>query len=277
MQSARIKQLALFLLAIGLVAFLFINGRNNSSALVNEKPSSIKKDDDLKQGFDFAMFEKDVKRKLGKNEIEEINNLEKNLTDNKNLLALAEKYDKLEKPVLAGYYYFQLAGKAKSNADYWQKAGKKFFESASQFSDSLTFIYLAGLSTKSYEKSLEIAPNNLDAKADLAVNYIEASPDPMKGVGLLRSIIQTDSMNKKAIMYLGFFSMKSKQYPKAIKRFEKLVDIDPNYPYYLRYLAEAYIAGGRKEDAIKTLQTYKTKVHDKRLLDEADKVINNIK
>jgi cytochrome c-type biogenesis protein CcmH/NrfG len=103
----------------------------------------------------------------------------------------------------------------------------------------------------------------------------------MKGIGLLMSVLQLDSNNRKALNYLGLFSMESRQFDRAIMRFKHLTELgpdkDPNYPYYYRYLAQAYMETGKKDEARASLETYKTLVKEQGLKTEADSLIQSIK
>jgi len=65
---------------------------------------------------------------------------------------------------------------------------------------------------------------------------------PMKGVMLLRSILEKDENNVDAIWELGKLSMQSQQYEKAIGRFEKFVSLTDGEDKVsgLIYLSDAY-------------------------------------
>jgi tetratricopeptide (TPR) repeat protein len=102
----------------------------------------------------------------------------------------------------------------------------------------------------------------------------------MMGVGLLKEVLQQDPDNRKALNYIGLFSMQSAQYDKAIERFEHLVklgpDNDPDYPFYYRSLGQAYAAAGKKNEALGAYKKYKSLVKDENLKQEADKLINTV-
>lgn len=280
MQSIRKTQLLLILIVCGLIALIFFNGRNKPSALVKDGVNMPGTGQTAAtSALDFNKIEAEVKKQLSKQEAEELSRTEKaaaNLPEKEKALRLAVKYDSLQQPALAGFYYQRVAEAEKNNEKYWYLTGKKFFEAQAMAEDSSAFVSLMNLSTEAYRKTIALNPQNLDAKAELAVNYIEGTANPMQGVGLLREVIQADSTNKKALLYLGIFSMRSNQYPKAIERFEKLIALDPLNPYYYRYLADAYLASGRKADGKKALLKYKSMVQDARLRKEADEVLNTL-
>jgi cytochrome c-type biogenesis protein CcmH/NrfG len=57
----------------------------------------------------------------------------------------------------------------------------------------------------------------------------------MKGIKLLKEVIEEEPNNENALYYLGNFSIQSGQYEKAILRFENLVKVSPDN-YEARYL-----------------------------------------
>ncbi|RYD77537.1 MAG: hypothetical protein EOP53_12820 [Sphingobacteriales bacterium] len=289
MLSTRTKQLLAASLAVGLIALFFFSGKNNSSALQkSEQHSNVATRDVMRgDGFNFAELEKDVKAKLEKKDADEVLLLEGKLTGRgpmaDNLENMAKKYDALNQPALAGYYYQKLAEQKPKDAKIWALTGKKFFEAQSTVSDSATYTYFVDLSVSAYTKALELDPNNLDAKAEQAVNFIEGKGEPMKGVGLLREIVQTDPNNRKALLYLGILSIQSNQWDKAADRFEKLTamkpDGDPTYPYYFRYLGQVYASQGQKAKALAAFKQYEAltqNMADKRPREEAQQLIKSL-
>ena len=289
MQSTRIYQISLIACIGVLVAFLFLNGKNNSTAL---------KKDTVQSGFggksfDFDLYAKDVKAKLDKKDADEIMLLEGQLKGRgltqKYKQALAEKYESLNKPAMAGYYFKQLAEAEPSNEYYWFKTGESFFDAEQFVEDEMSYKYFVDESSKALEKTVQLNPGNLEAKADLAMNMVLGKGQPMVGVGMLREILQVDSNNRKALFYMGVFSIQSGQMDKAAQRFEQLISLGPdndkNYPYYYRYLGSVYAQMAQKDPVYKTkartaFLNYKqqvTALHDDRLVKEADELLNAIK
>jgi len=58
-----------------------------------------------------------------------------------------------------------------------------------------------------------------------ALKLIESN-NPMEGVFMLRKILEKEPKNKEALFNLGVLSIQSKQYDKAIERFNQLLIID---------------------------------------------------
>jgi len=271
------------------VHLFFFTGENKSSASFNNKPRTSGQEKDkagAPAGFNFDMFEKDIVAKLEKPAADKLMVMRGRLNGrgamNENLLVLAKEYEQLHQPALAGFYFERLAQLEPNNENVWFGMGKNFFDAEQTVSDQPTFKYFLGLSYKALQKVLEMDPKgNLEAMTDQAVNILESNNQPpMEGVGLLRSVVQLDSNNRKALNYLGLFSMQSNQFDKAIVRFEHLVALgpanDPNYPYYYRALGQAYAGAGKKNEAIEAYKKYKSLVTEESLQQEADKLIESI-
>lgn len=50
--------------------------------------------------------------------------------------------------------------------------------------------------------------------------------DPMRGIMMLREVLQEDPDNVEAHWHLGLFSIQSGQYDKALERFKKVRELD---------------------------------------------------
>ncbi|MGZ5242848.1 MAG: tetratricopeptide repeat protein [Bacteroidia bacterium] len=272
-----------------MIALIFYSGKNNSSALVNSEQHTNAATPGVMSGdgFNFKALEKDVKAKLDKKDADELLKLEGELAGRgpmaENTKNRAAKYDSLKQPALAGYYYQQLAEKQPQDEKLWALTGKKFFEAQATVSDSASYIYFVDLSMRAYGKALELNPKNYDVKADQAINYIEGKGETMKGVGLLREIVQVEPDNRKALLYLGILSIQSAQWDKAAERFEKLTKMQPagdtNYPFYFRYLGQVYASMGQKDKALAAFKQYKAltqNLADKRPSQEADELIKTV-
>ena len=75
-----------------------------------------------------------------------------------------------------------------------------------------------------------VGDNNLNTTEPIenvenALKLIESN-NPMEGVFMLRKILEKEPKNKEAVFNLGVLSIQSKQYNKAIERFNQLLIID---------------------------------------------------
>lgn len=184
--------------------------------------------------------------------------------------------DSLEMPLLASYY-FEKYTKMEGDKQNWYVLGTKWYNLAMSSSDSILSYQLGGKAKSSFTKALELDPKNLNAKNALAACYIELDKDVMKGVGMLREVILTDSNNYQALFSLGMLSIQSNQLDKALVRFEKLVSLQPFNPQYYFYLAEVQAKMGKTQQALKTYEKCKTLVSDKETKTEIDNIIQKLK
>lgn len=86
----------------------------------------------------------------------------------------------------------------------------------------------------------QVAANPDSLKLMQAVELVQGA-NPMEGITLLRELIAKDSNNVDAHLYLGMFSVRSNQMDKAIKRFEKVVELRPNDARYLVEVGYQYL------------------------------------
>lgn len=98
--------------------------------------------------------------------------------------------------------------------------------------------------------------SELDHKVEEALAIINGGGAPMKGIQMLRDVIAADSNHVGAIRQLGFLSMRTGQYDKAIGRFERLLEINPSESQAYFLLGEAYEGLGDKENAVEAYQSF---------------------
>lgn len=73
---------------------------------------------------------------------------------------------------------------------------------------------------------------NLDQQLQYGKLKIETSPAPMEGIFILRDILATDSNHVATIETLGQMSIRSGQFEKAKKRYQKLLSLHPENEAY---------------------------------------------
>jgi len=159
-------------------------------------------------------------------------------------------------------------------------AGDKYFEAFGELNDDKKSIALKK-SIECYEAILEDNPNDLEAKTSLGVCYVEGATllgeAPMKGIGMLKEVLQQDSENINALINLGYFSNKSGQYEIAIQRFEQVLRIDPDFADAYLYLSDVYMQMGNKEEAARYLEEFKKFIEDPEGKKEIEKYIENLR
>jgi tetratricopeptide (TPR) repeat protein len=212
-----------------------------------------------------------------------IKNLEPGLKQNldkqlfkKDFDSAAFIFDRLKRPDLAAYYVERNAEKL-NNGDSWMKAGNRYYYSAQFTEDKTEIPLLYQCAMRCFKKATTITPNNKDAQIMLASCYVEGTSDPMKGVSLLREVEKTDSNNVKLQLTFAFLSVKSQQLDKAIRRFNKVLEIDTNYIEAYLHLAQAYEQQNNKDLAIKSLESYAARTGDVTVKLEIKKYIEQLK
>ena len=78
-------------------------------------------------------------------------------------------------------------------------------------------------------------------------------------------------------MTFAFFSVKSQQWDRAIKRFNRVLEIDPLYIEAYLHLADAYEQQGQKNKTIEMLEKYASVTDDAMAKIEVQKYIEQLK
>lgn len=179
--------------------------------------------------------------------------------------SLMAVYDMLRQPVASAHHSMKKA-EAVNDADVWTEAGERFLLNAKYMGDQRQKTAWFGLSKDCFEKALAIAPDDLGIKVDLGVCLVEGAGflgmAPMQGIGLLKEVEQVDPDNIKALINLGYFSVRSGQFDKAEERFNRVLEADPEYIEAYLYLADLYEKQQQTDRAIEVLNTYMIKVED---------------
>ncbi|MBL4709519.1 MAG: tetratricopeptide repeat protein [Flavobacteriales bacterium] len=132
-----------------------------------------------------------------------------------------------------------------------------------------------------YKKVIELNPENLQAQTAIGVANVEGSSAlgvmPMKGIGILKDVLNKDPKNVNALTNLGYFAIQSGQYEKAIERFETALSIDPNNAEAYIYLTDVYLSQSDVKKGIETLEKYKSLVDDPLVKQQVNDYIKEIK
>ncbi len=189
--------------------------------------------------------------------------------------SLGSAWDEAKVPA-ASAYYFELKAKRIPTEDNYLKAAYRYFDAFKLTDDSLLRNQLAQKAISSYSSVLEINPNNLNAKTDLGVCYAEGTGEPMKGIMLLREVVKENPDHEMAQLNLGFLSVKSGQFDKAIERFKKVMVINPKRTDVYYFLGRTYFEAGKQDSALLWLNKLKEKSEDYQLVQQAQTLINEM-
>lgn len=167
-------------------------------------------------------------------------------TDTNRLAMSIQLLDTLQHYAYAGVLAQKLAEIQNSYFRYSQSARFFLQETYVHPEPSKDFMFCKK-ARQNFEKSLAINPNNNATKIDLAlciltIDDMMPPKDPvarMKPTQILLEVNKNDSNNTDAIYYLGKLGVRTGQYEKAVKRFKKLVYLQPKNLEYKAELMEA--------------------------------------
>lgn len=126
-------------------------------------------------------------------------------------------------------------------------------------------VWMAKEAKELFEKAFELNPLNDSTKVGLGSTYFfggAGNEPPMKGIGLIREVVEKDSTNIFGQYMLGVGSFISGQWPKAIERFTKVVKLQPDNLEVLLRLADACEQSGDKIAAKKWFTVFVNKARE---------------
>jgi cytochrome c-type biogenesis protein CcmH/NrfG len=287
----RVAQVALVLAVVALTVLIFMRGRQNAATVTKEsndlKTKAERPNKRNTRGgaalADASKFNLKAYRQKQVNnlpdsaqktfgQLPEITSGSDTLTEHRYVAFWQE----VSNPLLAGYYQQRLARQADLPGT-WTRAGQFFQKAQKKTKDSLAKAFAVSKALKAFKKALDKNPDHLDAKAGLALTYIEGKRQVMKGVGLLKEVVKADPNHRKALFYLGMLSIRSGQYKKARERFQKLVELQPKNPFNHLYLGNVEEQLNNKDAALKEYKKYKKLVNQPSLKANANEKINALK
>ena len=186
--------------------------------------------------------------------------------------SLAGIWDQKKMFALSAYYYEQKAEKDHSEKSYIN-ASFRYFDAYKNAIDSSLKVNMVEKAIKNYTKVIALNPKNLDAKTDLAILYAEATAEPMKGIMMLREVIAENPNHENAQLNLGFLSVKSGQFEKALERFDKVLEINPKYIDAHLLKAQVYVQMNEKQKAIDNFEKYKKLSTDLNMIQQVNDYI----
>jgi cytochrome c-type biogenesis protein CcmH/NrfG len=124
---------------------------------------------------------------------------------------------------------------------------------------------------------LEILPGDINTRIKMAEIYVQGTQEPMKGIGILRSIVDSLPDNVPALIALGRMSLQSGQFDKARERLEKVLQLEPQNTEAMYFLAVTEAESGNTEKAVQLLQLCKQLVANPEFDKEIDTFIKDLK
>ena len=268
-------QIILIVLAIAMVGTLYSlpkvvvdNDEANRNAIVDESLPG-----EALENHSEAIPEKDLPRiENWKSQLisgGQVQNNEMALDSLMDVFISVNKYD-------SAAYYAGLFADSYQEIDHWYKAGDAYFEA---FTYALNEAKLLQLTTKAreyYNMILDSGENDLTIRNNIAMTYVEG-PSPMQGILMLRSILEEDPQNEKALFNMGRLSMISNQFEIAIGRFESLVKYYPKNIDGQYWLGVCYFQDEQMEKAKTQLQKVKEMDADSLVQTAVNELLQRIK
>jgi lipopolysaccharide biosynthesis regulator YciM len=116
-----------------------------------------------------------------------------------------------------------------------------------------------------------------EVKTAEAVALVQGQ-DPMRGIMMLREVLQEDPDNVEAHWHLGLFSIQSGQYEKALERFKKVKELDEaGFPDVWFYLGRTYATLDSTDQAIACFTKYRTLSQDTAIINGVDRFLQELK
>jgi tetratricopeptide (TPR) repeat protein len=183
----------------------------------------------------------------------------------------------VNKQLSVAAYYGAKSAKLENSEKKLNFAGQFFLELMHDAGSPGVQLWAAQEAIDCFNRSLAVNPNSDTTKMALASAYIEGSGQPMQGVQLLLGIVREKPDDIPANMMLGKLAIQSGQYDKAVKRFEDLLQKNPDNTEAVYFLAEAYKGMGNKAKAIELFEKCKKMVNKPEFSRDIDKYINSFK
>jgi tetratricopeptide (TPR) repeat protein len=190
--------------------------------------------------------------------------------------SLGKAWDEAQIPALAAWYFEKKAVRFPSEVNYLA-AAYRYYDAFKIAGDNTLKTQLVNKAISTYKKVLEFNPSNLNAKTDLGVCYAEGTDEPMKGILLLREVVKQDPKHEMAQLNLGFLSVKSGQFNKAIDRFTTVMNNNKSRTDVFYFLGHTYYEAGNKDSALYWLEKFKKESDDYRLVQQAEQIIVQLK
>lgn len=235
-------------------------------------------DDAISQAVDFKSYEELQLAALPEEDAAVIQQLQSQIAVNPSLenhLALSASWEKMGSYPLGAYYFYEAAG-IDSDSITWEAAGDKLLNSYKNYGDSLITNNLVNFAVASYSRANEADESSIQVQMKLAEAYVE-SPEPMKGIVILREIADSLPDYIPAQMTLGRLSLQTGQYDKARERFQNILRLSPTDTEALYFLALANEGLGNIEETIRLLETCKLLVGNPAFTEEIDAYIDKLK
>lgn len=148
-----------------------------------------------------------------------------------------------------GGIYAQKVAEIFNTEESWSITGTTFGMGQKRAANEETQTFCAERAVAAFNKAIELNPDEVQHKINLALIYVETS-QPMQGISMLRDLASKNPKNTSVLLALGQLSVRSGQYDKAIERYQEIVKIESDNLRAHYALAQIYQSLGKIQDAI---------------------------
>mgnify|MGYP006424820795 CR=1 FL=1 len=255
-------------LLFGVLSLLPKSVVDNDAIAVNEGPAMPEEQDENHASS--TTPEQQVAISLAKKNFEKSSGSEKSRALDSLIVKfiVANRYDSAAR-------YAESFAQMQGGDEWKERAGELYYE-AFTFSLSEDKAQRMARKTKDlFEPLVEKYPEKLDLRVKLGMTEV-ISGTPMKGVRMIRGVLEDDPENLFATMQLGLLSMRSGQYGKAVSRFERVLELDEGNIEALYYLGISHAEQDHHEEAEKALKRVKALGSDPAMLQTVDQYLNQL-
>lgn len=227
---------------------------------------------------------KEARKRFPQDLLRKVESLEGLISTDRDAARRSMAYDSLSvllgrsnEVVAAAWYQQQKAEKNNGSGNDWAKAGERWWASVRFVKNEADHPALYESALHCFTKALELDPGSIPAKVGMGVCYVEATSEPMKGITLLKEVLEKDSTNVDALMNLGLFAERSQQYDKAVERYAAILRHHPEYISMWLKLAEVYETTGNVNGTIQCLEKYLELENDPVMRNDIENYLNKLK
>jgi tetratricopeptide (TPR) repeat protein len=178
--------------------------------------------------------------------------------------------------MISGLLFARLARNAQQKGPYFLEAGTRMLGAMETANDSIERQFAAQSALHFLDSASISEPNNLDYQASYAQAIALTDPAPLKGVSMLRKILEKNPKHQKTWYILGTLAVQSNQMEKANGRFAFLNENYPDFPDAWYYRAQVLYSLGNIDSTVICLKRFKALINEPMLKKEIDKQILEI-
>ena len=251
--------LIILLVGLGITALLFQLPKGNVAGKTQNTPSGGANRDAGGEKSEKVAEKEEHAAPLTPAQVKEISALKLALTAAKTDASQVKALENLMRAFMNASHYDSAAVFAANYADQHPsltnvlRAGQLYFEAQTYALNAQKGGKMGEKARMYFSKALAIDPNNLLVKSNMAMTYVD-TPTPMKGITLLREVIEQEPTFVPALFNLGILSIKSNQFGKGQERFTQILKLEPNNHKAALNLGFCLAQLDKKEEAEKVLK-----------------------